>query len=372
VEEISFVAAAQPVVLDRRVPATEAPAGMLYLAPPLSGAQRAIRTALRGLDAGYEELRLGTIVVRVGAGELGAIGAALAASLSAGELTETQALFLADGAEPDLPDLLRSQPLSRFLAALRGEWVQALLCDGRLEIHFQPIVYTDAPQAVFGYECLTRGVERDGALVPAARLFADATACGLLTPLDERARAAAIRTAAGFATGGQLFVNCSPTGLCAPRHDCQALLTLLADVGLAPGRLVLEVIESEAVADVAHLTAVLDAYRAAGVLVALDDLGAGHSSFSLLAEIRPDFVKLDQELVRNVDRSPLKATFARKLLEAAREAGIRVIAEGVETLAEWRWLRLYGAELAQGYLFAPPGTPPPVPRDPLALLSPES
>jgi EAL domain-containing protein (putative c-di-GMP-specific phosphodiesterase class I) len=365
VEEISLVEATQRVAVEHVATAVEAPsAGTLYLSPPLTAAQRAIRSALRGLAAGYEELRLGTIVVRVTAGELESIGAALATALSASELAETQSLFLLDGAEPDLPDLLRSQPLSRLLAGLRADWVKALLEDGRLAIHFQPIVQADAPAVVFGYECLTRGIETNGALVPAARLFGDAAACGLLTSLDERARRAAIRQAAAFGPVGRLFVNCSPTALCAPGHDSRALLALLAEVDLAPARLVLEVVESEAVADPARLRAVLDGYRVAGVQMALDDLGAGHSSLSLLAEIKPDFVKLDQDLVRHVDRSPLKATFARKLLEAAREAGIRVIAEGVETLAEWRWLRLYGAELVQGYLFAPPGSPPPRPRDP--------
>ena len=64
-EEIVLVEPIHPVVIDRRRPAAESPAGTLYLAPPLSGAQRAIRSTLRGLETGYEELRLGTIVVRV-------------------------------------------------------------------------------------------------------------------------------------------------------------------------------------------------------------------------------------------------------------------------------------------------------------------
>jgi EAL domain-containing protein (putative c-di-GMP-specific phosphodiesterase class I) len=376
VEDFALVAGAGRGAEFRQQAVQAPPAGVLYLSPPLSEAQRTIRTALRGVGAGYEELRLGTLVVKVDPGGLAAIGSALAVVLSDAELSETQSLFLADGLEPDLPDLLRSQPLSRLVSRLRGERIEALLRDGRLVVHFQPIVYTDAPQTVFGYECLTRGVDADGAIVPAGRLFADAAASGLLVSLDERARQEALRAASIQAPPGRLFVNCTPTALCDPRHDHAALLATLAEVGRSTNELVLEVVESEAVAEPARLARVLDAYREVGINVALDDLGAGHSSLSLLAEIRPDFVKLDKELVRDVDRSPLKATFARKLLEAAGEEGIGVIAEGVETIAEWRWLRLYGADFVQGYLFAAPGVPPPLPRHPVerreSTLSPAS
>ena len=363
-EQVALVEGFAGVDPDRRLAAESPPAGMLYLSPPLSGAQRTIRDALRVLGAGYEELRLGTLVVRVDPGCLEAIGAALAGALSAVEMAETQSLFLVEGVEPDLPDLLRSQPLSRLVARLRGEWVETLLRDDRLAVHFQPIVYADAPETIFGYECLTRGLGTDGALVPATKLFGDAAACGLMTPLDERARQAAIRSAAAYAPAGRLFVNCSPAALCDPRHDHRALLSHLERVGVPAENLVLEVVESEGIADPAYLARVLDGYRTAGIGVALDDLGAGHSSLSLLAEIRPDYVKLDRGLVRGVDSFPVKATFARKLLEAAREEKILVIAEGVETIAEWRWLRLYGADLVQGFLFAPPGCPPPLPRNP--------
>ena len=86
-EEISLVEAPRRVAIEPMLTAVEPPCtGTLYLSPPLTAAQRAIRSALHGLDAGYEELRLGTIVVRVTAGELGTIGAALASEAPSVEL----------------------------------------------------------------------------------------------------------------------------------------------------------------------------------------------------------------------------------------------------------------------------------------------
>lgn len=99
-------------------------------------------------------------------------------------------------------------------------------------------------------------------------------------------------------------------------------------------------------------------YRAAGFKVALDDLGAGFSSLNLLQALRPDFVKLDIALVTGIDRDPFKAVLAGKLIEAARAFDMLVVAEGVETEAEYHWLRDHGAHLWQGFYFARPAAVP--------------
>jgi EAL domain-containing protein (putative c-di-GMP-specific phosphodiesterase class I) len=95
--------------------------------------------------------------------------------------------------------------------------------------------------------------------------------------------------------------------------------------------------------------------------VALDDLGAGFSSLNLLTELRPDFVKMDMHLIRGVDQNDYKARILGSLIDLAHKLEIPVVAEGVETVAEWQWLRAAGADLVQGYLFAKPGAEPPLP-----------
>jgi EAL domain-containing protein (putative c-di-GMP-specific phosphodiesterase class I) len=84
----------------------------------------------------------------------------------------------------------------------------------------------------------------------------------------------------------------------------------------------------------------------------------------LLVRVKPDFMKLDMGLIRDVDRDRYKGHVAAKLLELARELNARTVVEGVETVGEWQWAREHGADFAQGYLFAPPAEKPPRPRKP--------
>ena len=87
--------------------------------------------------------------------------------------------------------------------------------------------------------------------------------------------------------------------------------------------------------------------------------------------LEPDFVKLDVELIRDVDKDPYKAEIAAALLRLAQKLGITTIAEGIETAAEWRWARDHGADYVQGYLFARPASPPALPQVPEAVLTDE-
>jgi EAL domain-containing protein (putative c-di-GMP-specific phosphodiesterase class I) len=88
--------------------------------------------------------------------------------------------------------------------------------------------------------------------------------------------------------------------------------------------------------------------------VALDDLGSGYSSLNLLVALRPDFVKLDMELAREVAVDPLRRALVEALVRTAQENGIQVIAEGVETVESARVLTDVGIKLLQGYLFGRP------------------
>jgi EAL domain-containing protein (putative c-di-GMP-specific phosphodiesterase class I) len=81
----------------------------------------------------------------------------------------------------------------------------------------------------------------------------------------------------------------------------------------------------------------------------------------MLTEIKPDFIKLDMHLINNVDRDPYKARVAAKVLEMAKELGIRTVVEGVETPGQWQWSADHGADYAQGFLFAKPAPKPPKP-----------
>ena len=128
--------------------------------------------------------------------------------------------------------------------------------------------------------------------------------------------------------------------------------------GIRHEQVVFEVVESDNLGNLKHLRTVLKYYRDAGFTVALDDLGSGYSGLNLLHQLRPDFVKLDMELIRNVHCDRYKASITEKLLEIAQALNIQTVAEGIECIEELDWLRERGTNFAQGYLLAKPSAIP--------------
>jgi EAL domain-containing protein (putative c-di-GMP-specific phosphodiesterase class I) len=119
-------------------------------------------------------------------------------------------------------------------------------------------------------------------------------------------------------------------------------------------RLVFEVTETEAISDAARARERIQRLRAYGCRVALDDLGSGYSSLNLLAQLEPDFVKLDMELVRGIEREGRVARLIQHLLEFCRGEGLVTIAEGIETEAELHVVRELGVDFVQGFLVGRP------------------
>jgi PAS domain S-box-containing protein len=209
---------------------------------------------------------------------------------------------------------------------------------------FQPVVDLETRQPV-GFEALTRfdGGERPDLLI------ADAWSVGLGLDLELAALQTAVRTAARLPAGRWLGLNVSPRVLVeAP--------SLAGVLGATDRPLVIEITEHEAVQDYESLRA---AIRTLGrdVRVAVDDAGAGTANFAHIVGLRPDFVKLDVGLVRDVDRDVGRQALMVGMRHFATAAGCRLIAEGIETQAEADMLTSLGVELGQGYLYARPAPP---------------
>jgi EAL domain-containing protein (putative c-di-GMP-specific phosphodiesterase class I) len=132
---------------------------------------------------------------------------------------------------------------------------------------------------------------------------------------------------------------------------------------VAPGRLVFEIVESSVVSDRGHLLSVLEHFRSLGWRVALDDVGAGWNSLSLLAAVRPDVVKLDKALVQELPDEGAR-TVVRATIELAHRLGAVVVAEGVETERLAEQVAELGADLGQGWLFGRPVRPEPPVEEP--------
>ncbi len=285
----------------------------------------------------------------------------LSGALSRLELADGRCLLLPPGAEPTLEDLLRFESLQTFVARASGDWVVDMLREGRIETHFQPIVKFAKPKEVFAYEALLRGREVDGALISPGAILRAARDANVIFQTDRAARLASIAAVIAKRVDANVFINFTPNSVYDPAFCLRSTVSAVAAAGLPPSRFVFEVTESNQVEDVDHLLGILSFYRRGGFRVALDDLGAGYSSLNLLARLRPDFVKLDMQLIRGIDEDPYKAVVVEKMLELSREVGATSVVEGVETEGEWRWAESHGADLAQGFYCARPAADPPRP-----------
>ena len=333
--------------------------GLLFLRFERLSAIRLVANALK--RAQFKWQRCGEVLsVRVACDDVERLTRTLSGCLSLVEQGAIRVIWEAVGRALSIRDCFDVQTLREWLAQAQSGWFLQMMRDDKFEAHFQPIVQVNAPAQVFGYESLLRGVTEQGLVAPLP-LFEVASGLKMRAALDAKSRQNAICQAGSLGMKERLFINCLPSALDDAPAALRATLNIINDAGLKREQIVLEIIESERIEDANALRAGLDLFRRAGIGVALDDLGAGYASLHLLERLRPDFVKLDRELIGGVDKDGFKAVIAQKLLETAHSLSIATVAEGVETAGEWNWLRAHGGDLAQGYFFARPAATLPRP-----------
>ncbi|MGB6429972.1 MAG: EAL domain-containing protein [Candidatus Acidiferrales bacterium] len=276
--------------------------------------------------------------------------------LSAAELLEVRAALF-ESRTPSAEDLTRAPlklwDLDAALSLLDTRWIVQLLASNSHFVMFQPLVSLASRQVV-ACECLLRG-RYEGKVISAAQMFAAAQKLGIAPHLEHLAWQKAIEQGRELAKRGYLlFINFSPHLALNPAFSVKQTQQICARYGVDLKQIVLEVTEADKDYDTDHLWVMMQEYRAAGAKFALDDLGSGHSSVLRLASIRPDFVKLDQGLVRGAHSEKGQAVFMKAILEAAHQLKIPVVAEGVETAADLNHCIAIGADFVQGYFLARP------------------
>lgn len=217
---------------------------------------------------------------------------------------------------------------------------------------FQPIVDIEAKR-IFAYEALVRGPAGESA----------ASVLGLVTPenryaFDQSCRRRAIETACGLGlvpSGAKLSINFIPGAVYKPESCIRVTIAAARRATLPSGRLIFEVTEDEPVRDHAHLDGIFREYRRQGFATAIDDFGAGYAGLNLLADFQPEIIKIDMDMIRNIDSNRVRQVLVGAIAGACRELGIQVIAEGIETEAEMNTLRDAGITLFQGFYLARPG-----------------
>ncbi len=213
---------------------------------------------------------------------------------------------------------------------------------------FQPIVDVQAGR-IDAYEALVRGPQGQGAGHVLAQVTPENTYA-----FDQACRVKAITLASRLGMDRQLSINFLPNAVYQPRSCIQATLRAAESTGFPRDSLTFEILESEAIADIAHLSAIIAEYRRHGFKVALDDFATGYSGLSRLAELKPDIIKVDRILVSGCDADRTRLAIVASLISLGAEIGVKVVIEGVEREAELVALLSAGARFIQGFHFARP------------------
>lgn len=240
-----------------------------------------------------------------------------------------------------------SGPLSWKALSLKERTVLFERALGSLWLAFQPIVsFKRSGAPAFAFEALARNRE------PQVEDPRDLLGLGLsVGMMGELGRAVHTRAAEALRENPDLvlFVNVDVEELLGPIGAGHDALTEFAS------RVVLEVTERAPISELPEVKERSTALREQGYRFAIDDLGGGYAGLSSLALMEPQFVKIDQALIRDVDTQPVKRKIVGSLVALARQLGIGCIVEGVETVSERDALAALDCDLMQGYLFGRPG-----------------
>lgn len=227
-----------------------------------------------------------------------------------------------------------------------------VLSDRSLKTLFQPIVGLPGRE-VLGFEALSRGPS-GSYLGPAENFFGFAERSGILGEVEHLCAELALERASRLPEQSMLFINLSNHGLEYLDSIGVGLDQLVARSALAPERCVLEITErtyAESQAALKHRVRLL---RDAGFRIAIDDMGTGYSALHVLAELEPDFIKLNHMLVRGLPGEPIKRNLVSAITSFAGTSRSVVIAEGVEREDEMEALVNLGVMLQQGFFFGRP------------------
>ena len=235
-------------------------------------------------------------------------------------------------------------------ASLRSEQaLRAALDEGRFLFHGQPILELRHDR-VQQHELLLRMAGERGELLRPAAFLGEAERCGLLPQLERWAVGQAIQLLARHGSGADHALSVNLSGRAVSDPELPALIEReLLRLGVAPARLVLEISESAAVAELDQAREFGLAVRRLGCRLALDDFGVGMSSLHHLAELPVDYLKIDGSFVQNVAQSPVERQLLRALVEMALALGKRTIAQSVTDAPTLEVLRACGVDYAQGY-----------------------
>jgi EAL domain-containing protein (putative c-di-GMP-specific phosphodiesterase class I) len=231
-----------------------------------------------------------------------------------------------------------------------GEQVRALhdaVDSGEIGIAFQPIVDLRRRRLV-AYEALARSKSPQFASTP--EMFEVAMQAGRIAELGRLHRRQAVARCAGY----RLFLNVNPN-----EFDYGWLVRPDDPIFHHKWPVTLEITESVPIKYFAQCHSILAEIRSKGIALAIDDFGAGYSNLKYIADLRPDYVKLDRELIAGIAPDTPQARLVKSIVVLCHDMGAKVLAEGIETVTELDTVMAFDVDLGQGYLLGRPADPPP-------------
>lgn len=230
--------------------------------------------------------------------------------------------------------------------------LRADLANGGLDVHYQPIVDLRG-YSITGFEALMRWPHPSKGMISPAQFIPVAEECGLIDAIGHWILTEACQKAKQWPAEMKVSVNVSPIQLAKPDFVAR-VQSVLTTTGLDPHRLVLECTETIFIEDSEKMLSTLHKLKQIGTQIALDDFGTGYSSLSYLRSFPFDIVKIDRSFISDLDASTSSSVIVQAVILIADSLGIKTVAEGIETEAQLKLLRLLGCKEVQGYLLGKP------------------
>ena len=230
--------------------------------------------------------------------------------------------------------------------------LRSALQEGQFRLAFQPLVEL-ATNRIICFETLLRWEHPQRGPISPVEFIPIAEDTGLIGPIGEWVLREACKTATSWPGEVRVAVNLSPVQFRNPRLF-EMIQTALAEAGLSPGRLELEITESLLLADSDQVLETLHRLRGLGVRIALDDFGTGYSSLSYLRSFPFDKIKIDRSFMRDLSRKGDSLAIIKAIIGLGHSLGMSLTAEGVETEEQLDAVREQGCNEVQGFLFSPP------------------
>lgn len=242
----------------------------------------------------------------------------------------------------------------REIQRQRHRVVGHMIAQRKIRTLYQPIVEL-ATRDPIGFEALSRAEQSDAEKL-GVHLFVAAAKADLDGELDQTCRSLSIVRRPGLATTRRLFVNCLPGTFYEPMRELELMLEEWEGDGLAAEQLVFEITENITHEQLRRILPNVQRLQARGYQFAVDDVGTGTSNLQLIADLEPQFIKMDISLTRGISVSTRKQELATYLLDLAERCNAELIAEGIESQADCDTVMRLGIRLGQGYLLGMPAS----------------